>query len=492
MPLSLKTLAPNKEGEAIMTITSGPTGLIGDVNKEELDAFVATLRGPVLTPAAPGYDEARVLFNTMHKASPGLIVQCAGTADVARAVQFAAQHDLLVATRGGGHSVAGNSTCEGGLVIDLSGLTGVFVNQEAKTVRVQGGATWGDLDHETQLHGFAVPGGMVSTTGVTGLTLGGGIGLLRRKFGLTCDSMLSVEIVTADGQVLTASEKENSDLFWALRGGGGSFGVVTSIEFQLRPVGPMVQAVVPFYPMEQAKEALPKWRDWVATLPDEVTTHAFMWTVPTDPPVMPPEIAGKDVFFTPTMYSGPVEEAGILEAAKSFGDPLFVITGPMPYAALQQAFDPFVGELGQHQCYWKSTFTNELSDEVIDIIIKRAQNRPDPWTLINVPAMGGAISRVDQDATAYLSRDAKFMISIDGMWHDEAKTEECKSWVRSMWEELQPHSTGGIYLNFLSEVDGSDGAATHQVYGKSWERLLQVKEKYDPKNLFHVSMDLSR
>lgn len=470
-----------------MSIPKGPTGQIRDLGKEELDNFIASLRGPTFFPGKPGYDEAKTLFNTMNKKQPGMILRCSGTADVVTAVKLAAEKNLLIATRAGGHSVATNSSCEGGLVIDLSDMTGVHVDVKNKTVRIQGGATWGDIDRETQLHGFAVPGGAVSTTGVTGLTMGGGIGWLRRKYGLACDSLLSVEIVTANGEVKIANEKENADLFWAIRGGGGAFGIVTSAEYRMHPVGPMIQAVVPFFPIEQAEKILPQWRDWVATLPDEVTTHAFMWTVPTDPPVMPPEVAGKAVIMTPCMYAGPAEEAGILEKVKEFGDPLFVITGPMPFAGFQQAFDPFVGDLGKHICYWKSTFVNEVSDDLIKTVVKRVNDRPDPWVLVNIPALGGAISRVNKDDTAYLNRDAKFMVSIDAMWHDESKNDTVRDWVRSFWDELQPHATGGIYLNFLSDVDES----TKEVYGKSWDKLVGVKEKYDPKNLFHVSMDLS-
>jgi len=252
-----------------------------------------------------------------------------------------------------------------------------------------------------------------------------------------------------------------------------------------------VQAVVPMFPIEQCKQVMTRWRDWTATLPDEVTTHFMAWTIPTDPPVMPPEVAGKTVCFTPTCFSGPVEEAGIIEAVKSFGDPLFVITGPMPYVALQQAFDPFVGDLGQHQAYWKSTFANELTDDAIAMLSKHVMDCPDPWTLLNIPLMGGAISRPATSSTAYLNRDAKFMISFDGMWHDKAKAEAVKKWVRDGFAAMKPYSTGGIYLNFLSDVDGTD-QATRGVYGKNWEKLVGVKQKYDPKNLFHVSMDLSR
>lgn len=474
-----------------MSLPAGPRGLIDQVGAEALEAFAASVRGAVLKPADAGYDEARVLFNTMHDKRPGLIVRASGTADVVAAVKFAAEHKLLLATRGGAHGVASNASCDGGLLIDLSQMRAIYVDPQAKTARVQGGATWGDLDHETQLHGLAVPGGAISTTGVTGLTLGGGIGWLRRKYGLACDSLLSVEIVTADGVVRTASAGENSDLFWALRGGGGAYGIVTSLHYRCASVGPLVQAVVPFYPLEQAKQVIAKWRDWVKTIPDEVTTHAFMWTVPTEPPVMPPEVAGKDVCITPSAFAGPVEDAGVLEAVKEFGDPLFVITGPMPYTALQQAFDPFVGDLGQHICYWKSTFADAITDEVIDIVVNRANNRPDPWVLFNIPALGGAVARVGRDETAYLNRDAKFMISIDGMWHDPAKTDAARQWVRDVWTELQPHAKGGIYLNFLSDVQAQATDETAQVFGKSLERLLAVKEKYDPTNLFHVSLDLS-
>ena len=477
-----------------MAQTSGPSGLVQDVNRQELEGFLSTLRGPALRPDTKAYEEARVVFNAMHDQRPGLIVKCSGTADVVAALKFAADKRLLVATRAGGHSVASNSSCQGGLVIDLSEMTGVYVDPVGRTVRVQAGATWGDVDRETQLHGLAVPGGAVSTTGVAGLTLGGGIGWLRRKHGLSCDSLLSVEIVTADGDVRTASAQEHQDLFWALRGGGGGFGVVTSLEFKLFSVGPMVHVAIPFYPIEDAPKIYGAWRDWVATIPDDVTTHAHTWTIPEDPPVMPPEIRGRAVIFTPAVYAGPPENGDkVLAPTRKFGTPLFEISGPMPYIALQQAFDPFFGELGKHLCYWKSIFLNELSDPVIDILVRRAAERPDPWTLINVAALGGAIARVGAEETAYLSRSAPFMVSIDGNWHEPAKSEPSIAWVRSFWRELEPLSTGAIYLNFLTDSGEGDVAtqAAHSVYGASWDRLAEVKAKYDPTNLFQVNMNIA-
>jgi FAD/FMN-containing dehydrogenase len=477
-----------------MPQTSGPSGLLEDVNREDLEGFLGTLRGSALRPDTEAYEKARVVFNRMHERRPGLIVKCSGTADVVAALKFAALKRLLVATRAGGHSVGADSSCQGGLVIDLSEMTGVHVDPVGRTARVQGGATWGDLDRETQLHGLAVPGGAVSTTGVAGLTLGGGIGWLRRKHGLSCDSLLSVEIVTADGQVRTASHKQHPDLFWALRGGGGNFGVVTSLEFKLVSVGPMLQVAIPFYPIEDAPKVYRSWRDWVATIPDEVTTHAFTWTIPEDPPVMPPEIRGRAVIFTPAMYAGAPESGEkVLAPARKFATPLFEITGPLPYTAVQQLFDPFFGELGKHLCYWKSLFVSELSDEVIDILVRRVAARPDPWTLINVAALGGAISRVAADETAYLSRSAPFMLSIDGNWRDPARSEAGIAWVRSFWKELEPHSTGAIYLNFLSDSEPGDAAleAAHAVYGASWDRLAALKAKYDPTNLLHVNVNIA-
>lgn len=477
-----------------MAQASGPTGLIRDLGRQDLEAFLGTLRGPALGPEARGYEEARVVFNAMHDQRPGLIVRCSGTADVVAALKFAAEKGLLVATRAGGHSVASNSSCQGGLVIDLSEMTGVHVDPVGRTARVRGGTTWGEVDRETQLHGLAVPGGAVSTTGVAGLTLGGGIGWLRRKHGLSCDALLSLEIVTADGQVRTASTREHADLFWALRGGGGGFGVVTSFEFKLFPVGPMVQVAIPFYALEEAPSVYRSWREWVATVPEEVTTHAHAWTIPEDPPVMPPEIRGRAVIFTPSVYAGPLEDGErVLAPVRKFGTPLFEITGPMPYLALQQAFDPFFGELGKHLCYWKSAFLNALSDPVIEILVRRVAERPDPWTLINVAALGGAISRVGVDETAYLSRAAPLMVSIDGNWHDAAKNQAGIAWVRSFWKELEPHSTGAIYLNFLTDSGDGDVAtqSARAVYGASWDRLAEVKAKYDPTNLFHVNMNIA-
>ena len=476
-----------------MAQTSGPSGLVKDVNRDDLEGFLSSLGGSALRPDTEAYEKARVVFNRMHDRRPGLIVKCSGTADVVAAIQFAARKKLLVATRAGGHSVASDSSCQGGLVVDLSEMAGVYVDPVGRTARVQGGATWGDVDRETQLHGLAVPGGAVSTTGVAGLTLGGGIGWLRRKHGLSCDSLLSVEIVTADGQVRTASPQHHPDLFWALRGGGGNFGVVTSLEFKLVSVGPMVQAAIPFYPIEDAPKVYSTWRDWVATIPDDVTTHAHTWTVPEDPPVMPPEIRGRAVIITPSVYAGPSENGKeVLAPVGRFATPLFFISGPMPYLALQRMFDPFFGELGKHLCYWKSLFLNELSDQAIEILARRATERPDPWTLVNVAALGGAISRVGSGETAYLSRSAPFMVSIDANWHDPTKSEATIAWVRSFFRELEPRSTGAIYLNFLSDSEEGDTAlqAARAVYGASWNRLSAVKAKYDPTNLFHVNVNI--
>lgn len=482
-----------KEWEDMVEAPARPARLIADLVETSVQEFAAGLRGEALTPGDEGYDEARVIFNAMHDRKPGMIVKATGTADVVDCVRFAAANGLLLAIRSGGHSIAATSSVEGGLVIDLTEMNDVHVDPSTRIARVGGGATWGAVDRETQLYGLATPGGLVSTTGVAGLTLGGGISWLRSKYGLSCDAMRSAEVVTANGEVLTASATENADLFWALRGGGGNFGVVTSFEFELYPIGPVVQAVIRIYPLSKAPEAYRAWREYAATAPDEVTTATPMWTVPADPPAFPSEVVGEDVLFVAAVYAGPPEEGErVLGSVPDVGGALADLSGPFPYRALQAAFDPYIGQHGQHIGYWKSTYVRELSDEVIDIIVRRANERPNPWVIVNIVHVGGAAARVGATESAFGDRSAPFMISIDGLWQDPAENAANTAWVRDFWDELQPHATGQIYANFLGaeEDDLAEQAAVDGIYGSNLERLINVKTKYDPQNLFHVNQNV--
>src|SRR5207253_1918829 len=346
------------------------------------------VRGAVLTPGDPRYDEARELWNALIDRRPALIVQCSGAADVVDAVNFAREQGLVLSIKAGGHNVAGNAVNDAGIVLDLSQMRGVHVDPDAQTVRVQGGATWGDCDRETQLFGLAVPGGVVSTTGVAGLTLHGGIGHLRRKYGLSIDNLVSVDIVTADGQFRRASATENEDLFWAVRGAGSNFGVVTSFEFRAHPVGPMVSVGAIFYPLEEARTILPAWRDFMTTAPEELSSLAICWSVPPHPP-FPPEIHGTPVVVVAAAYSGSVEDGErIVQPLRELAEPVVDASGPWPWLGLQSGFDAIFpkGELR----YWKSRSVTELSDEVIDEIISLASRRPTPLTDIVTWHHGGA------------------------------------------------------------------------------------------------------
>ncbi len=348
----------------IATTIGGPAV----IDEAELDGLRMRMRGPLLRPGDPGYDQARVIFNGMFDRRPALIVRCRGVADVIDTVQFARRHQLLTAVRAGGHSVAGNSMCDAGLVIDLSRMNSVSVDRKRQVARVQGGATWGDVDRETQAFDLATPGGIVSHTGVAGLALNGGIGWLRNKYGLACDNLVSADVVTADGAVLTASADENGDLFWALRGGGGNFGVVTSFEFALHPVGPAVATVFSMYPMAATRDVLKQWREWVASAPDEASTEIVTWTAPAAP-ALPPSVHEREVVIAAGVYAGDAQEGmRVLQPLREFGRPLGEIAGAIPYRSVQSAFDLSLPNTGEVIAYWKSLYLENLTEAAIEII----------------------------------------------------------------------------------------------------------------------------
>jgi FAD/FMN-containing dehydrogenase len=469
-----------------MAANSGSVATIEDAKITEMRM---SLRGPIITQEDPAYDESRLIYNAMFDKRPGMIIRCRSTADVIDAINFGRENDLLIAVRGGGHNVAGNSSCDDGLLIDLSLMNAVFLNRKSKTVRVQGGATWGDVDRETQAFGLAVPGGIVSETGVAGLTLNGGIGWLRSKYGLSCDNLLSAEVVTASGEVLTASAEENPDLYWALRGGGGNFGVVTSFEFQAHPVGPIVAAALPVYPIEEAGSLMRKWRDFVAAAPDEVTSAVVMWTFPVVD-ALPEEIRGKAVCVTAAVYAGdPARGEEVLIPLRKLSTPLFDMSGQLPYRGVQSSFDPFF-QKGTVSSYWKSLFVREMSDEVIDLVTKAAQSRTSSYSLMNVPYMGNGVRRVSPDATAFAARDAAFMVSIDANWLEKGRNDTHIAWARGLWDALQPYSTGDVYLNFMGQEDQDADKLVRAGLGRNYERLAQIKAKHDPKNLFRINQNI--
>jgi FAD/FMN-containing dehydrogenase len=445
------------------------------------------LRGPVIAPGDPGYDEARSIWNGLIDRRPGLIVQCSGAADVVDAVNFAREQGLVLSIKAGGHNVAGNAVNDGGIVLDLSQMRGVTVDPVTRTVRVQGGATWGDCDRETQLFGLAVPGGVVSTTGVAGLTLHGGVGHLRRKHGLSIDSLRSVDIVTADGQFRRASATENEDLFWAVRGAGSNFGVVTSFEFDAYPVGPMVFVAAVFYPFEHASTILPAWRDFMAEAPEELSSLAICWSIPPHEP-FPPELHGTPIVAVAAPYIGPVEEGErIVQPLRELAEPLVDASGPWPWLGLQSGFDAIFpkGELR----YWKSRAVSELSENVIGEIVELAGRRPSPLTDIVIWHHGGAMSRVGETETAYGGRDTQFLVTAEASWADPAQNDEAIAWAREVWDAMEPYTTGRVYLNFPGLGEEKDELA-RAGYGENYERLAALKAKYDPDNLFRMNINI--
>ena len=470
---------------AIATLDGGRK----NVDESAIEQFAMSIHGDVLKPVDPRYGE-RPIYNAMHQRRPALIVRCTGTADVVDAVRFTREHNLLLAVRGGGHSVAGHSSCDNGIVIDLTRMRGVDVDPESRTARVQGGATWGDLDRETQAFGLIVPGGVVSETGVAGLTLGGGEGWVRRKYGLTIDSLLSARIVCADGSVRTASAESDADLFWALRGGGGNFGVVTSFEFRAHPLGPIVAFAGVFYRASDAAQILPRWRDYCLQSPDEVTSVAVAITMPAAP-TLPPPIHNQACLVIGGVYAGTPEQGmRVMQPLRELGTPLADISQPMPFHHVQTAFDPLF-PMGKLQSYWKAQNLASLPDQAIEVIAARANQRPSPLTLVVVFQMGGAINRVGATDTAYAERSAPWMSSVDGNWENPTDNAKNIAWVRESFSQIAPYSTGTTYTNFTGQADESADALTSKAYGANMARLRALKAKYDPDNFFRINANIT-
>ena len=451
----------------------------------EVEAVQENIRGKLIEPDNPEYDEARTIWNAMIDRHPGLVAQCTGVVDVITAVNFARDRDLLVAVKGGGHNVAGNAVCDDGLVIDLSAMNGVRVDPEAMTVRVSGGATMGDLDHETQAFGLATTGGIVSTTGVAGLTLGGGLGRLDREFGLTIDNLLSADVVTADGELVRASDDEHPDLFWGLRGGGGNFGIVTSLEFQLHDVGPDVLAGRVIHPIEAATDVLHFYSEFMADAPDEVQCSAIFSQVPPFPE-FPEQLHGQTVLILVPFCSSASDEAEkLLKPVRTFGDPIADTVRPQPYTMFQQSAD----ELFQdgHRNYWKSHFMNDLSGAAIDSIVEHATPIPTPFTTVFFEWMGGTIRRIDPAATAFPHRDAAFSFTVAPKWTDLGRDDELITWAREFHEAIDPHAADGVYVNYL---DNDEESRVQTAYGERYERLVDLKNEWDPENLFRMNQNI--
>jgi FAD/FMN-containing dehydrogenase len=471
-------------GASLTTVRGGTV----DFSDEQLVELGMQFRGPIFSPGAPGFDEHRAVENLAIDRRPGLIIRCSGEADVIDGVKLARDQGLVLAVRGGGHHVAGHATVDGGLVLDMRDMNGVWVDPVNKTVRVQGGATWGQVDREAQVFGLAIPGGVVSTTGVGGLTLGGGIGWLHRKYGLTSDNLIGAQVVLASGQLVDASEHEHPDLFWAIRGGGGNFGVVVDFTFRAHEVGPEVALAAVFHDIEAGRELMPQWRDLALRAGDEVTTRALYWSLPADE-ALPPPVQGKDVFIVAALYAGDKREGqGIIDEFRSLGDPLFDMTDHIPnYRAFQAGFDPLVANL---HSYWKSMYLDELTDEAMAFIHDRALARPDPSVLIHVPILGGATAAVPAEATAFGDRSAPFMLSIDGGTYDPAKFAEVRDWVRESIEAARGlDGAGGAYLNFSGD-ETTNERVVQQQFGDNLDRLRAIKKRYDPENLFRINNNI--
>jgi FAD/FMN-containing dehydrogenase len=446
-------------------------------------------RGMVVAPDHHGYDAARTVWNGVVDRRPRLIARCCGTADVAAAVRFARERDLEIAVRGGGHNVAGTAVCDGGIVIDLSAMRAVSVNPVDRTCLVQGGALWGDVDHETQAHGLATTGGIVSHTGVGGLSLGGGIGWLMRRHGLAVDNLVEAEVVTAEGEIVRASAGDHPDLFWALRGGGGNFGVVSAFRFALHRVGPTVVAGPVFWAAEDTINVLRFYREFLTDAPDELGTIIRLGTVP-PLPVVDKDLHFRQAIAVVTCYAGPIEDGeGAVRALRQFGTPLVDLIGPTSYVDHQCGIDGTVPH-GWHY-YWKGTNLAVLSDEAIDVVAEHAYETTSPRSYAAIFHMGGAVARAPREATAYPGRDVQHTMSIDAVWlpeHDEAVRAAETAWARSFFAALQPHHAG-VYVNFLDSDD--DTSRVREAYGDdTYRRLAVVKATYDPENVFHHNMNI--
>lgn len=452
-----------------------------------IKALENNFRGTVIRPSDPDYDEARLLWNAMIDRHPALIARCEGTADVIEAVRFARENNLLLAVRGGGHNVAGNAMCDGGIVIDLSQMKGIHVDAANRTARAQPGVTWGELDRETQAFGLATPGGIVSDTGIAGLTLGGGFGWLTRKHGFTCDNLRSADVVTAEGKLVTASETENPDLFWGIRGGGGNFGIVTSFEYDLHPVGPEMMAGVIIYPLAAARNVLRFYREFAAAAPDELGSMAVFRLAPSAS-FIPEELQGKPVIGVIACYAGEVEEGKrALRPLKEFGEPIVDAIKPKLYTAHNAALD--AGQPAGLQYYWKSEYLHEISDDAIETCIGYAAGITSPHTRAALFHLGGATHRYDEGAMAVSHRDAEYVLAINTGWKNPSDNERRMQWTRDFWTAMQPFSTGGVYVNFLSKDDGQD--RIRAAYGpEKYDKLVALKNKYDPTNLFQINQNI--
>jgi FAD/FMN-containing dehydrogenase len=445
------------------------------------DSLRAQMAGPVLAPSDPAYEDARRVHNGLIDRRPALVARCHGTADVQAAVRFARERGLEIAVRGGGHNVAGNAVCDGGLMIDLSAMRGVHVDPRARRARAQGGATWRNYNRETQLYGLASTGGVVSTTGVGGLTLGGGLGWLMGKHGMAVDCLRAVELVTASGEVVRASADEHSDLFWAVRGGGGNFGVATWLEYELYPVGPMVLGGLVAHPFTAARDVLRFYRDFTQSLPDDLTAFAGL--------LHAPDGSGAQIAAIMVCHAGSLEAgAAAVAPVKRFGSPVMDVIGPMPYSALNTLFDAGFprGALN----YWKSSFLATLADGAIDTMIERFAAAPSPMSGLLLEHFHGAATRVGPTDTAFPHRTVAHNFLAVAEWLEASATQANVAWARDTYAALAPHFASGRYANYLNAEEVTQSGAVSDAFGPNWKRLREVKERIDPDNVFHLNQNI--
>lgn len=456
-----------------------------NIPNEKIEKLQRKVKGKIVLPRDPNYDEIREIWNAMIDRQPAVIVQCAEDDDVPHAISFARESGLEISIRGAGHNIAGNALCNNGVMIDFSTMKSVRIDSEKRRAYVEPGATLGDFDMAVQSHGLATPVGINSTTGIAGLTLGGGFGWLTRKYGMSIDNLVSVDVVTADGKKMRASENENADLFWAIRGGGGNFGVVTQFEFKLHPVGPEILAGLLVFPFEQAKQVLTQYREFVESAPEELNVWVVLRQAP-PLPFLPEEVHGKEVVVLPIFYAGDVARGKkLIEPLRRFGDPHGEHIGAQPYTEWQKAFDPLLKPGARN--YWKSHNFTELSDGALDSMIEFTGKLPSPQCEIFIALIAGAANRVPADAMAYAHRDAKFVLNVHGRWDEVADDHRCIAWARAFFEASKPYASAGAYVNFMTE-DESDRVAA--AYGANYARLVQIKKQYDPENVFHLNQNI--
>jgi FAD/FMN-containing dehydrogenase len=458
---------------------------IASLTPEALVGFRAALGGQALLPGDIGFDQARTVWNATVDKRPGLVVRCAGPSDVVQAVRFARQHDLLLAVRAGGHNIAGKAVADGALLIDLSQMRSIRVDRAARVAWVEPGATLADFDRETQAFGLTTPVGINSTTGIAGLTLGGGFGWTSRKFGMSIDNLVCVDVVTADGQMHRASEKENADLFWALRGGGGNFGIVTGFEFRLHALGPQVLSGLLIHPFADAPKLLRDYRSFVAQAPDELTAWVVLRKVP-PLPFLPKEWHGKEVMIIAVCFLG---DPGVGERAlaplRTLGRPIADVIGPHPFVGWQQAFDPLLTAGARN--YWKSHDFRELSDGLFAQLVEFAGRLPTAECEIFIANIGGAMARVPVEATAFAGRDANFVMNVHTRWQEARDDARCIGWAREFYNATRPYASSTAYVNFLPDEDGERLSST---YGGNYAKLREIKAKYDPDNAFRVNQNI--